>query len=68
MNVTMYKEAIKRINVRNSVKMLGVYISPSLSRKDEFVCAKENMKHSIKKLMKAYMRLHKFHLYFNACI
>ena len=56
---------IKMINVKHSVKTLGVHVSPSLSWNDEFEYVKEKMKSSIKKFMTVEMKLHQVYLYFN---
>ena len=53
------------IYVKNSVKTLGVYVSPSLSWKDEFEYENNKMKSSIKKLMIVDMKFHQACLYFN---
>ena len=53
------------INVKHSVKTLGVHVSPSLSWNDEFEYVKEKMKSSIKKFMTVEMKLHQVYLYFN---
>ena len=56
------------INVKNSVKTLGVHVCPSLSWKDEFERVKNKMKSSIKKLMTVDMKLHQACFYFNTCM
>ena len=57
MSATTKEKTIKRAKVRNSVKIWGVCISPSLSWNDKFEHAKENIIFFIKKLMKTGMGL-----------
>ena len=47
-NVSVNGVKVKRINIFNSLKNLGVYISPSLSWNDEFECFKLKLKMFIK--------------------
>ena len=56
-NATINEEKIKTINVKNSAKPLGVCMSPILSWKDGFECAKQKMKDSIKRVMKEDTKL-----------
>ena len=67
-NIIINGENIRMINVKHSVKTLGVHISPSLSWKDEFEYVKQKMKSSIKKFMTVDMKLHQVYLYFNTYI
>ena len=48
MDTKINDEVIKWINMRNSVKTLGVYVSKRLSKNDEFVYAKKKMKNLLK--------------------
>ena len=63
--VQKHEEKIKIIKMKNSVKILGVYIIPLLSWKDEFEHVKHKMKLSIKRLMKSCMKMNQVCLYFN---
>jgi hypothetical protein len=64
-NIIINGIKIRMINVKHSVKTLGVHVSPSLSWKDEFEYVKQKMKSSIKKFMTVDMKLHQVYLYFN---
>ena len=66
MNIIINGKKIRMINVKYSVKTLGVHISPSLSWKDEFEYVKQKMKSSIKKIMTVDMKLHQVCSCFNA--
>ena len=64
-NVIVNGVNVNYINVFNSVKTLGVCISPSLSWNDAFELVKLNLKRSIKKLTGADMKLHQVYVCFN---
>ena len=63
MKIITNEKKIKMINVKNSVKTLGVQMSLSLSWIYEFEHVKNKMKSSIKKLMNVDMKLHQVCLY-----
>ena len=44
MSTATNEEKIKTVSVRNSEKTLGVYVSPSLSWKDEFEYTKQKLR------------------------
>ena len=58
-------EIIQRIDVKHSVKTLGVCISPFLSCKDSFEYEKLKISRSFKKLIIADMTLYQLFLYFS---
>ena len=64
-NVITNGYIIKRIDVKHSIKTLGVFICPCLSWKDEFYHTKLKMKRSIKKLIIEDVKSHQVHLHFN---
>ena len=68
MKISISEEKIRMINVRNSIKTLGMCIIPSLRWINEHECVERNMKSSIKKLTKVDMMLNQVHLCFNTCM
>ena len=64
-NVIVNGANVMCINVINSLKTLGVCMSPSLSWNDEFECVKLKLKRFVKKLIGADMKLHQVYVCFN---
>ena len=62
MKIKLENEVIKRLQMRVSVKMLGVCINPRLDWNDEFECVKNKLSVTIKKVLRTEMKKYQAHV------
>ena len=63
--IKLKDEVIKQLQVNNSVKMLGVHVNPVLDWNDQFEYFKNEMRVTIKKLMRTEIKTYQDHVHNN---
>ena len=63
--IVIGSNVMQMLDVRESTKTLGVFMSPALDWKDEFSYVKRKMETSITKLMNTELAIYQVYMYFN---